>query len=68
MFAVMELQYTEANGLATIVTAYQSSNEAEQKYHQILSAAAISNIDTHSAVLMREDGQVIKCESYKHNQ
>lgn len=67
MFVVIELQRTGENTLGTIVTTHIERNDAEQKYHQILAAAAISEIDIHSAVMLNENGQRIKGETYRHN-
>ena len=66
MYVVMELQRTSENTLSTIVTTHETRNDAEWKYHQILAAAAISQVDIHSAVMLGETGQRIKGESYVH--
>lgn len=66
MFVVLELQRTGENTLGTIISTHETRNEAEQKYHQVLAAAAVSNIDIHSAVMLSETGQRIKGESYAH--
>lgn len=65
MYIVMEIQ---KNGevISTLVTTYSTKNEAEQKYHQILSAAAVSSVDIHSAVMLTETGERLKSESYNH--
>lgn len=65
MFIVLELQATEDN-VAHIFTVYNSQAEAESNYHLVLSAAAISTIPSHSALLMTADGQVLRSETYKH--
>lgn len=66
MFVVLELQRSGENTLGTIVTTHETRNSAEQKYHQVLAAAAVSNVDIHSAVMLSETGQRIKGESYVH--
>ena len=48
MFIVMEIQTSEQ--VATIVNAYDDRNQAENKYHAILSAAAVSAVPKHGAV------------------
>jgi hypothetical protein len=40
-YVIVELQDMESQ-VANLVTAYESVNQAEQKYHQVLSAAAVS--------------------------
>lgn len=41
-------------------------NQAESKYHQVLAAAAISELPIHSAVLLDVFGHPIKHEYYEH--
>lgn len=64
-YVVMELQ-DNGTQVANIVNAYDSVNAAEQKYHQVLAAAAVSPVACHSAVMMNSEGMYIKSESYKH--
>ena len=40
--------------------------KGEAKYHEILAAAAISEIPEHAAVLMSSQGVVIESKCYKH--
>lgn len=65
-YIVIELQTTDGV-TATITNSYTSKNEAEQKFHNVLAAAAVSNVDIHSASMIDIYGNVIKCESYEHN-
>lgn len=64
MFIVLEIQTSTT--VATIVNSYEDRNEAESKYHQILTAAAVSSVPKHSAVLMDDEGNRIKNEVYIH--
>lgn len=41
--------------------------KAESKYHEILSAAAISEYDTHAAILFSAEGEPLMHECYYHN-
>lgn len=66
MYIVIELQTNAEGQVANIVTAYENRLEAESKYHQILTAAAISSIYTHSAVILNERGEVERSEYYRH--
>lgn len=63
---VIEIQHSNDGSTACITTTYQDNNVAEQKYHQILSAAAVSEVDVHSAVILDDTGMRIKGETYYH--
>ena len=65
MFIVLELQATLTN-VAHIFTIYADQAQAESSYHLVLSAAAVSTVPMHSALLMTADGQVMRSETYKH--
>lgn len=65
MYVVIELQ-KNGDSIANIVTSHDVRDDAESKYHQILSAAAISTVELHSAVMLNENGNPIKHEVYKH--
>lgn len=64
MFIVIEIQTSEQ--VTTIVNSYESRDEAESKYHQILMYAAQSGVPKHGAVMMTEEGTLIKRECYEH--
>lgn len=40
--------------------------KAESKYHEVLSAAAISNLPMHSAALLAADGFQVMHQCYRH--
>ena len=40
--------------------------KAESKYHEILAAAAISELQSHSATLLTADGRAVANQCYKH--
>ena len=65
MFIVLELQAT-ADNVAHIFTVYSDQAQAESNYHLVLSAAAVSTVPSHSALLMTADGQVLRSETYEH--
>ena len=46
--------------------ANQARLKAESKYHEVLAAAAISNLLMHSAVLIAANGTTIMHQSYTH--
>ena len=64
MYIVLEIQSSDI--VSTIVNSYADRNQAESKYHQILTAAALSDVPKHSAVLLADNGVCIKNESYFH--
>lgn len=64
MFIVLEIQ--KGDQVATLVSSYEDRNSAESKYHTVLSAASISSVPVHSAILMTDEGAPIKYESYAH--
>lgn len=64
MFIVMEIQ-TSAT-VATIVNSYDNRPQAESKYHQILTAAAVSTVPKHGAIMLTDEGERLKNECYIH--
>ena len=63
-FIVIEIQASDT--VATIVNSYNTENEALAKYYSILAAAAVGSVPCHSAVIMHEDGMVVKNECIRH--
>ena len=65
MYFVLEIQINGATGSILPFT-FDNLADAEAKYHTILSVAAKSSVQKHSAVLMAENGITLKHESYFH--
>lgn len=65
MYFVLEIQISNGTGSILPFT-LDNKADAEAKYHAILSVAATSSVEKHSAVLMAENGVTIKQESYFH--
>lgn len=65
VYIVMEIQ-SDNTTASTLVNSYTERNAAESKFHQILGTAAISNVPTHSAVLLTDTGKALKSETYSH--
>ena len=40
--------------------------KAESKYHEVLAAAAVSDLLSHSATLLTSDGRAVMNQCYKH--
>lgn len=66
MYIVIEIQ--AGDSVATLVNSYEDKNLAEQKYHQVLAAAAVSAVPKHSAVMLTDEGDRLKNECYIHEQ
>jgi len=65
-YIVTELQTNREGLTGTITTTYTDRYQAEQKYHSILAAAAVSNVYIHAAVIMDQFGGMVKSEYYQH--
>lgn len=63
-YIVMEIQTSDS--VATIIQDYPEKPEAESRYHAILSAAAISAVPKHGAVMLTDEGERLKGECYYH--
>lgn len=66
MYIVIELQKNNGQ-VANIVSSYEDLNTANNKYYTILAAAALSDIDAHSAVMLDDFGGYIKSECFTNN-
>ena len=66
-YIVIEMQTTNGE-TAAIHNVYTSFPPAEQAYHTVLAAAAVSAVPLHSASMLNERGQLIKYECYEHGQ
>ena len=66
MFIVLELQTNTEGQLGNIITTYTDQAEAESKYYQILSYAAVSNIPIHTALIITSEGLTLKSDCYQH--
>ena len=66
MFLVIEIQTNSDGTIGNFVWSYSSQNEAFAKYHSVLASAAVSVLPVHSCVILRNDGQQIAAQSYRH--
>ena len=67
IFYVIELQSNEEAATSAIIPyAYADKTAAETHYHQVLMAAAGSEIRKHGCMLVNEDGFILKSEFYNH--
>jgi len=63
-YIVIEIQTNDAGKVASIVTAYDDYWTAQQKYHSILAAAAVSALPLHTAVILTPYGDTISKQAY----
>lgn len=65
-YLVVELQtYADGSGGA-LKEQFNDKSLAEQNFHQVLAAAAVSQCPVHAAVLLDFSGNLIKREKYTH--
>ena len=71
-FYIIEIQqYTNGEFGHIVHFAYDANPtkarlKAEAKYHEVLAAAAISELPQHSATLLTADGRAVMNQCYKH--
>ena len=65
MYYIIELQ-TNNGQTAHLVSTASTRLEAESRYHQVLAAAAISNVEKHACAIITEEGFPLMHECYKH--
>ncbi len=63
-YIVIEIQINDAGEVATIVTTDTDYWIAQQKYHSILAAAAVSALPVHTAVILTPYGDTITKQAY----
>ena len=66
MFYSVEIQKDAAGTCAHLVQTAADRNEAESQYHRVLSAAAVSGLPMHSAVLLDATGTALMNQCYTH--
>lgn len=67
-FIVIELQTNNDQTVSNLVYSYTDRGQAEQKYHLVLSAAAVSALPAHAAVLLTGDGRMLASQCYRHEE
>lgn len=65
-YLVIEVQTNPDGTVGNLTFSYDDRNEAESKFHAVLSAAAISALPVHSCALMSNDCVLLKQGCYKH--
>lgn len=68
MYIVLEIQTNAEGVISTLVYQFDNLSAANNKYHTILAAAAVSGLPAHTAVIMTNDGATVKAECYKNGE
>lgn len=68
MYIVLEIQTNADGTIGSLITQHTALNDAESKYHEVLRYAAISRLPVHAAVLLNNEGMLIRSERYIHEQ
>ena len=63
-YVLIELQTMDNGAVANIVTVYENELAAKSAYYSVMTAAALSNLPVHSAILMDNYGIVIMNGSF----
>lgn len=65
MFAVIEIQKNKTTA-TPFISLFDSKEQAYSSYHTILAAAAISEIEEHSVILVSEEGNYMLHDKFIH--
>lgn len=65
MFIVIEMQ-TNGQTTSTLTYAFNDRNLAYQKFHTILAAASVSNVEIHTAFIVNEFGITEDRGTFEH--
>lgn len=65
MYLVIEIQKNQAGEVSQIVTAHATLSEAESKFHQILMYAAQTQLASHAATILTDNGYQLRREFYE---
>lgn len=65
-YIVIEMQ-TNGNTTAIVPPAsYNDRQQAESAFHTVLASAAVSPVEKHAAIMVAEDGTLVRRECYYH--
>lgn len=64
-YIVIELQ-KNGDTMSNIVTAHDTLQDAQYKFHMTAAYASISDVEKHSIVLLNEDGFPIERVTFEH--
>lgn len=64
-YVVVELQ-KNGDTISNIVTAHDTLEDAEYKFHTVAASAAISNVEKHAVTLLNDDGFPVERTHFEH--
>lgn len=65
-YIVLEIQTSIDNTVSILSYQFDNKQEAESKFHLVLSFAAVSQLPCHTAILLTNTGDTYDMKSYKH--
>ena len=63
-YVIVEIQTMADGTIASLVTPKDDYYQAENTYHTVLAAAALSELPVHTAVLLDNEGNVIHSQAF----
>ena len=67
-YLVMEVQTDASGQVGNFVFAFDTRDEADSKYHALLSVASVSNVPVHCVYMLTSNGHFINAEVHLHEQ
>ena len=68
MFLVIEIQKNQDGTIGVPpISTYENYNSAANKYHTVLASAAISNLPSHSCIIVDDTGTLIIGDTFAHD-
>lgn len=67
-YIVIELQTASDGTVANLVYQFDTRNEAESKYHYILSYAAVTQLPVYAAMILTNTGETIASAYYTYTE
>ena len=65
-YVVIEIQQAASGSVAVLTDTYSDYWTAQQKYHTVLAAAAVSALPVHSAAILNQFGVLQERQSFSH--
>lgn len=66
MFLVLEIKTNNNNNVETNITTHKTRNEADSAFYQIMSIAAVSNIEKYAVMILDNEGACLRTACYKN--
>ena len=65
-YIIIEMQTTNGSTAVVPPATYTDRNQAENKFHTVMAAAAISQVEIHTCLMIADDGTLVRKECYRH--